>query len=131
MKIYEGIRQSGQTYNMLQDLHMKLRRDSLLPNGKKHFLILIVTPKLSLSRDLREKVIARIWGEDNGLDRKTIDKKTIRLTDVSLSYDFMIAQDTEVTLSDLKTPDYVIIDDIFVHHPYNEKIMIRGTVEPA
>lgn len=131
MKIYEGIRQSGQTYNMIQDLHMKLRRDSLLPDRKKNFLILIVTPRTDISRQLREDIIERIWGKVNDLERKKVSDNTIRLIDASLTYDFMIARDDEVTLADLKTPDYVIIDDVFVHHPYNEKIMIRGMVEPA
>lgn len=131
MKIFEGIRQSGQTYNMITDIHMKLRRDSLLPNGKKNFLILIVTPKLNVSIQLREQIIERIWGKANDLERKKVDEKTIRLIDSSLTYDFMIARDDEVTLADLKTPDYVIIDDVFTHHPYNERIMIRGTVDPV
>lgn len=130
MKLFTGMRQTGNTYRMIEHSERMLRAEFFKSDIKreKEYNILIVGLNMDTAMKLRQEFIESV----KFLDLKpTTPKlsKIVTLESGSQKCNIEINIPDNVTLSDLNKYDWVIIDDVFKAHPYKEKILIRCTVE--
>lgn len=132
MKLFTGVRQTGNTLRMMKHseemLKLAMLRDDELKGDWK---MLIVTPSMRDSIRQRREFIEYLRGKginipehyDNVLNDVIIQVKS----DMRIAISAKTSKD--VTLDDLNKYDAAIIDYVFIAHPYKERILIRTTVE--
>lgn len=127
MKLYKNIKNDKTIQKMVIDLVEGIKRD--LQSDKfinKVPKVLVMTDTIENSRTLfgriAEELMCSQFHEDKPdiITVTTLDEKKVT---------FYMATGKYVSVAGLTSYDRVIINDIITHHPYDEKILVRGTVE--
>lgn len=133
MKLYNNIRQTRTSEQMIKDLAERIirwRSQRELENLDSTLNVLMVSTNYDNSSISARKLIDEIKRTIN--NAKSIKNQNMYIVTINdptvFTVNITYANDS-VTLHDLKEYDFVMIDDVFVHHPYNERILIRGTVD--